>query len=159
MRFFRIRHQRRNARPQVSKRVGTTRLGELRLSEKQKMVLVGLERRGQRVTSGRKLLRREHPARMWVNRPKAVDRLPFLLGVLRRRAVVPEVSKKGPAFAFERRRPQVPKKLRGENDLCKRREERREVLFAVGTAGRGRRRSPGQGGSYRRTEDSNYSCQ
>lgn len=42
--------------------------------------------------------------------------------------------------------------------LCKRRSERREYLFRIKVAGFGRRRSPGAGGSYRRTLDSSYSC-
>lgn len=42
--------------------------------------------------------------------------------------------------------------------LCQRRSSRREQLFAMGIAGSGQRRSPGQGGSYKRTPNSKISC-
>lgn len=41
--------------------------------------------------------------------------------------------------------------------VCARRAVRREVLFALGIGGH-RRRSPGRGGGYRRTEESNWRC-
>lgn len=47
---------------------------------------------------------------------------------------------------------------KGYRTVCKKRDERREQLFAMGIAGSGRRRSPGQGGSYKRTEGSQISC-
>lgn len=50
------------------------------------------------------------------------------------------------------------KVIKGYRTVCQKRSERREQLFAMGTAGTGRRRSPGQGGSYKRTEDSQISC-
>lgn len=46
----------------------------------------------------------------------------------------------------------VPRKVA----FCVRRHVRRSVLFATGVAGR--RRSPGRGGSYRRTESSAWRC-
>lgn len=49
-------------------------------------------------------------------------------------------------------------KNKGYVTVCQKREDRRESLFALGVAGHGRRRSPGQGGSYRRTQDSNIVC-
>lgn len=45
-----------------------------------------------------------------------------------------------------------------EKTLCKRRSERRENLFSLGIAGSGRRRSPGQGGRYKRDQNSRISC-
>lgn len=50
------------------------------------------------------------------------------------------------------------KEIPGERTVCQKRAERREELFKKGIAGRGRRRSPGQGGSYRRTRDSEVTC-
>lgn len=41
--------------------------------------------------------------------------------------------------------------------FCKKRKQRKEVLFALKVAGH-KGRSPGRGGGYRRTIDSNYSC-
>lgn len=53
----------------------------------------------------------------------------------------------------------LPQKLSVvKKTLCQRRSERREQLFRMGTAGAGRRRSPGQGGSYKRNEKSRISC-
>lgn len=52
--------------------------------------------------------------------------------------------------------------LKRENDryktVCEERAERREKLFSMGIAGSGRRLSPGQGGSYNRTKESNVVC-
>lgn len=42
--------------------------------------------------------------------------------------------------------------------VCDRRAVRREVLFKMRIAGRGLRRSPGQGGHYRRNQDSEKVC-
>lgn len=42
--------------------------------------------------------------------------------------------------------------------VCEKRDERREKLFAMGIAGVGSHRSPGQGGSYKRTKGSEISC-
>lgn len=50
------------------------------------------------------------------------------------------------------------KQTKGYRTVCQRRSERRESLFAMGIAGSGRRRSPGQGGSYKRTEGSQIIC-
>lgn len=41
---------------------------------------------------------------------------------------------------------------------CVKRKIRRSVLYALGIAGTGKRRSPGQGGTYKRTEESSLSC-
>lgn len=46
----------------------------------------------------------------------------------------------------------------GTRSICEQRAQRREHLFRVGIAGPNRRRSPGRGGHYRRTQDSYYSC-
>lgn len=50
------------------------------------------------------------------------------------------------------------KQTKGYRTVCQRRSERRESLFAMGIAGPGRRRSPGQGGSYKRSEGSQIIC-
>lgn len=50
------------------------------------------------------------------------------------------------------------KDVPAEKSICVRRAERREQLFKMRVAGRGLRRSPGQGGHYRRTENSELSC-
>jgi len=42
--------------------------------------------------------------------------------------------------------------------FCLRRKARRQVLFALGVSGRNKRRSPGRGGSYRRTQSSSWRC-
>lgn len=41
---------------------------------------------------------------------------------------------------------------------CVRRKIRKQVLFALGISGRHKRRSPGRGGSYNRSLESNYAC-
>lgn len=52
----------------------------------------------------------------------------------------------------------LAKQIPGEKSLCARRHSRRVALFKIGIAGVGKRRSPGKGGSYRRTEASNMVC-
>lgn len=52
----------------------------------------------------------------------------------------------------------VKKVTKGYITVCQKRSERREQLFAMGIAGFGRRRSPGQGGSYKRTQESQIVC-
>lgn len=47
---------------------------------------------------------------------------------------------------------------KGYRTVCQKRSERREQLFRMGISGPGRRRSPGQGGSYKRTEGSQIVC-
>lgn len=47
---------------------------------------------------------------------------------------------------------------RGTRSICQIRSERRQHLFKLGIAGKGRRFSPGQGGTYKRKADSYYSC-
>lgn len=46
----------------------------------------------------------------------------------------------------------------GTKSVCRKRMDRRQVLFRMGIAGRGRRRSPGSGGHYRRSERSQVTC-
>lgn len=48
--------------------------------------------------------------------------------------------------------------LSAKGDVCVTRKLRTSALFAIGKAGFGRRLSPGQGGHYRRTEESKISC-
>jgi len=50
------------------------------------------------------------------------------------------------------------KNPKGRPSLCHRRHMRKSVLFAMKVAGKGLRRSPGQGGSYRRTSESLVRC-
>lgn len=54
--------------------------------------------------------------------------------------------------------PQIPRQIPGTKSVCQRRFERRTVLFARNIAGKGLRRSPGQGGTYRRTITSQQGC-
>lgn len=42
--------------------------------------------------------------------------------------------------------------------ICEKRAQRKEVLFKLGIAGKGQRRSPGAGGRYRRSVGSEYTC-
>lgn len=49
-------------------------------------------------------------------------------------------------------------KKEGTKTVCQSRSERREQLFSMGIAGVGKRRSPGQGGSYKRTDKSEVVC-
>lgn len=49
-------------------------------------------------------------------------------------------------------------RIPGTRTICSLRRYRRATLFALGIAGRGQRKSPGQGGTYRRTEDSQLTC-
>ncbi|AXH78103.1 MAG: hypothetical protein [Microviridae sp.] len=44
------------------------------------------------------------------------------------------------------------------HSICQRRSVRRSVLFMNQIAGKGRRKSPGQGGHYRKTDQSEMSC-
>lgn len=44
------------------------------------------------------------------------------------------------------------------HSICHQRSDRRSVLFMKKIAGIGRKRSPGSGGTYKRTEDSQASC-
>jgi len=46
----------------------------------------------------------------------------------------------------------------GTKTICQRRSDRRRALFKLHVAGSRKRRSPGSGGSYRRTPDSYYHC-
>lgn len=48
----------------------------------------------------------------------------------------------------------IPAKRR----FCKIRKLRRTILFKIQIAGKGSKKSPGSGGTYRRTEESNQSC-
>lgn len=43
-------------------------------------------------------------------------------------------------------------------NFCQRRKSRKQALFSLKIAGKGKRRSPGNGGTYKRTETSNLSC-
>lgn len=61
-------------------------------------------------------------------------------------------------FYSARRLAREMNKVEGTYTICGRRARRREHLFRIGVAGRNRRRSPGRGGSYRRTPDSSYQC-
>lgn len=45
-----------------------------------------------------------------------------------------------------------------KRSLCKIRHLRRIMLFKMGIAGKGKRKSPGTGGTYRRTEESTQHC-
>lgn len=47
---------------------------------------------------------------------------------------------------------------RKQTSFCHKRKSRRQALFSLKIAGKGKRRSPGSGGTYNRTENSNYSC-
>lgn len=49
-------------------------------------------------------------------------------------------------------------KLDLRTKTCLSRKQRKEVLFALRVAGRGRRYSPGRGGSYNRSTNSQYGC-
>lgn len=49
-------------------------------------------------------------------------------------------------------------RLPGRVFFCVRRKIRREVLFGLGISGHNKRKSPGRGGSYRRTQSSSYRC-
>lgn len=49
-------------------------------------------------------------------------------------------------------------KVTAKGDVCLSRKLRTSALFATGIAGIRKHRSPGQGGSYRRTEDSKKPC-
>lgn len=44
------------------------------------------------------------------------------------------------------------------HSVCLRRARRREMLFKMRVAGKNLRKSPGKGGTYRRTEESEYTC-
>lgn len=50
------------------------------------------------------------------------------------------------------------RKVPGTRTICETRSARRQILFRLGIAGKGRRNSPGSGGTYRRTPDSYYHC-
>lgn len=53
----------------------------------------------------------------------------------------------------------VPANVPAVKSVCQARHLRRRLLFKIGIAGIGRRRSPGRGGTYRRNVDSETSCQ
>lgn len=46
----------------------------------------------------------------------------------------------------------------GTKSVCAQRSQRRQVLFSLKIAGKNRRRSPGKGGHYRRTDQSDMVC-
>lgn len=50
------------------------------------------------------------------------------------------------------------RKIPAKHNVCSIRSERRSALFAIRKAGNGFRKSPGKGGSYRRTPDSETTC-
>lgn len=47
---------------------------------------------------------------------------------------------------------------REKNTVCRKRHERRRQLFRTGIAGRNKRKSPGQNGTYLRTNESEQTC-
>lgn len=49
--------------------------------------------------------------------------------------------------------------MSARTSICESRGARRRVLFKIGIAGHGKRKSPGQGGSYRRNEQSKKQCE
>lgn len=51
------------------------------------------------------------------------------------------------------------RKIPAKHSVCAERSKRRSVLFARRVAGKGFRRSPGHGGTYRRTIESDTSCE
>lgn len=53
---------------------------------------------------------------------------------------------------------QLERKQEGVKTVCQKRDERRETLFSMGIAGINQRKSPGQGGSYKRNKDSQIEC-
>lgn len=110
-------------------------------------------------TMSQDLVRRYQPtvaaqSHVWVN---AVNRLP-IVGLrsqrerYRGRIVVPQYNKE----PFRLSDPL--KTIYGTKSICQKRSERREILFKLGIAGKGQRRSPGAGGRYRRREESMMSC-
>lgn len=44
------------------------------------------------------------------------------------------------------------------HSTCETRQKRRQTLFSLKIAGKGKKRSPGTGGTYRKTPDSNTTC-
>lgn len=46
----------------------------------------------------------------------------------------------------------------GTRSVCSIRYQRRKTLFSIGVAGRNRRKSPGAGGTYKRTHESYFTC-
>lgn len=55
---------------------------------------------------------------------------------------------------YQRREPS----LKAPREICRRRHERRSVLFSLKIAGFGRKRSPGAGGTYKRKPESLMRC-
>lgn len=105
--------------------------------------------------------------RKWRDRPDLPDvrhverKLIPRLALLGLRSQAQKVAMRVPRLSYqvsdvlERLREPVP----GVKSVCQRRLDRRQVLFRLGVAGRGRRRSPGSGGHYRRSMESQVTCQ
>ncbi len=64
---------------------------------------------------------------------------------------------------IRKRREELPygsplREIAGTKSICTQRGQRRRRLFSMAIAGKNRRRSPGRGGHYKRTEDSQLHC-
>lgn len=88
------------------------------------------------------------------------------LRVIRRAFPIQEVKWKNPAKPSQTFNLFQPNSKTGKRQIlrqtektpCEARKDRRKVLFAYSIAGKNLRKSPGQGGTYKRTELSKYSC-
>lgn len=107
---------------------------------------VGTVRRGRQVPSSQ--------PHVWVN--PLVDRLPILGLRSQRQKVAGRVQRteKYGVRSLEDPLREVP----GTRTICQKRSERRALLFKMGIAGKGKRKSPGQGGTYKRNEESITTC-
>lgn len=90
--------------------------------------------------------------------PRMVSRLP-IIGLRSQRKLKGDrfVVSERPSFQDQLREFYQISRDPADRLTCARRSVRRSVLFARDIAGR-RARSPGRGGTYRRTERSNYTC-
>lgn len=115
--------------------------------------LIALERLSQNLERRRELYQELRPfVRLYPKRIQQ-ERLP-LLGLRSQRER--QLLEQRPPEQFYY--PKLLSSIPGPKSMCERRHIRKGVLFSLRIAGKGLRRSPGKGGSYRRTVESSLSC-
>lgn len=129
-------------------RMPLTQIDPLELQERMSQVL------GTRVRFRERFQRPE-----WFRSILRTERLPLFGLRSQRGRVSGRFQQRGDIYPGRRDLFDPLRKVPGTKTICQIRSERRQHLFKLGIAGRGKRRSPGQGGSYRRTAESYYHCQ
>lgn len=155
LRFYRLRRKPDRKKHTILKRAGEQKLLPRKVPRSNyPLSLSGIRKRGVEFRLDKSSGMARRPFLLF---RRSASRLP-LIGLRSQHTLLGNGGQTDPGNILRGIREGVLNKIPAVRSVCQARHERRRVLFASRVAGPRLRRSPGSGGTYKRTVDSETSC-